>query len=573
MATSAREQHYGPLPHEDLEEDNFYLDLLQQVTHYPDDYHHEPSTTVNTSLHIQDNPPLSPMDDALPSSIAEFPLSERHLSLGVSHYNQDLLEGGFFTEGPSSPSLLPPPPREHLCDDRNLFLTTVALGSSPEFPLSPYDQGSSQSPEVGLIPESYRITGPTSWPSPPNLDIFSYIPISDNAYHEAIGTFNPGLIQASVAAMESPMDFNAATVYTDEQVDGRLTYPMTSHQPLRGYVDCFAWMSTNDHGPSLPYSLNQHEASSPNFQSTAQLFPEAGPQPPQQGQAHPTKYLPSVWGIRMVLRTKIYVRQAPEATPSGSYNRLVTSTAWRLARRATSRVIFGYTHIHGHQVREIHLRWRTAHVWYNDGLTSPPPTSLPKSQDFLYYYVWLLNLFTFEMRGIAAPSAWVTWVLVNLALGKPWKSELAEAGITWAGDRNVWCSENVGVAGRRPEYLLGTWQPESASRIVRLPRELEVRIELHRGPKKPLRQVRTGPKEVGILGGDRGVKETGAKEVGDRGRGASGTTARITRGLSSMLRRAHDCHDPWATWRTSHTKTGNNTDTYMCSTLRLWVPS
>ncbi|KAH9031187.1 hypothetical protein EDB84DRAFT_176514 [Lactarius hengduanensis] len=299
MVTNAEgEEHCGPLPHEGLDEDDLYLKFLQQVTHYPDDYHHEPSATVNTSLRIQDNPPLSRMDDPPPSSIAGFPLSERHLSLSLSHYHQDLLEGDFFTEGPSP---LPPPLREYFCDDRDLLLTTAAMGSSPEFPLSPSDQnsflwgppqppvdqnrqcfhpsipqGSPQSPEVNLIPESCRIMGPTSWLSPPpDLNILPCSPISDKAYHEAIGAFNSGLIQASVAAIqESPMDSSAATVYTDERVDadGRLTYPMTSHQALWGYVDGFAWMSTNDHGSSLPYSLHQNEeAASPNFQSAVQV--------------------------------------------------------------------------------------------------------------------------------------------------------------------------------------------------------------------------------------------------------------------------------------------------------------
>ncbi|KAH9024144.1 hypothetical protein EDB85DRAFT_2292646 [Lactarius pseudohatsudake] len=225
MATNAEgEQHCGPLSHEGLDEDDFYLDFLQQVTHYPDDYHHEPSAAVNTLPHVQHIPPLSRVGDAPLSSIVEFPLVEQRLSLGLSHY-QDLLEGAFFTEGSS----LPPPLRETVCDDRDLFWTMVALGYSPEFPLSAYDQHAfswdapqpplldqsgqvyhlpipqepPQSPGANPVLESCRITGPTSEPSlSQNLNIFPCGPISEKAYHDAMGAYQSGLIQASTTTIQ-----------------------------------------------------------------------------------------------------------------------------------------------------------------------------------------------------------------------------------------------------------------------------------------------------------------------------------------------------------------------------------
>ncbi|KAH9171136.1 hypothetical protein EDB89DRAFT_2071044 [Lactarius sanguifluus] len=292
MATNAEgEQHCGLLSHEGLDEDDFYLDFLQQVTHYPDDYHHEPSGAVNTLPHVQHNSPLSPVGDPPRSALAEFPLVEQRLSLGLSHYPQDTLEGALFTEGPSQPPLLP----ETFCDDRDLFLTMAALGYSPEFPLFAHDlhtfswgapqpplldqsgqlchlsvpQDPPQSPKANAILESCRITDPSSGPSPSqNLNIFPCGPISKIAYHEATRAYHSGSIQASTAAIqESPVDSSAATIHIDEG----LMYSKTFPQALWGYVDAFPGMSTNDHGPSLPYTVHQNEeAASPNFQSALQ---------------------------------------------------------------------------------------------------------------------------------------------------------------------------------------------------------------------------------------------------------------------------------------------------------------
>ncbi|KAH9032394.1 hypothetical protein EDB83DRAFT_2652267 [Lactarius deliciosus] len=240
MATNGEgEQHCGPLSHEGLDEDDFYLDFLQQVTHYPDDYHHEPSAAVNTFPHAQDNQPLSRVGDAPPSALAEFPLVEQRLSLGLSRYPQDMLEGAFVTKGPSPPS----PLRD---DDRDLFLTMAALGCSAEFPSSAYDQHAfswgapqpplldqsgqlchlsipqdpPQSPKVNAILESCRITDPSSGPSPSqNLYIFPCGPISEKAYDEVMGAYHSGSIQTSMAAIqESPVDSSGAAIHIDESL-------------------------------------------------------------------------------------------------------------------------------------------------------------------------------------------------------------------------------------------------------------------------------------------------------------------------------------------------------------------
>ncbi|KAH8991495.1 hypothetical protein EDB92DRAFT_660417 [Lactarius akahatsu] len=290
MAPNAEgEQYCGPLSHDGLDDDDFYLDFLQQVTHYPDDYHHGPSATVNALPHVQDIPPLSRVGDAPLSSIVEFPFVEQRLSLGLSH-SQDLLEGAFFTEG-SSP---PPSLRETVCDDRDLFWTMMALGYSPEFPLSAYDQHAfswdapqppldqsgqvchlpipqeaPQSPGADPVLESCRITGLTSEPSlSQNLNIFPCGPISETGYHDAMGADHSGLIQASTTTIqESPVDTSAATIHINE----RLMYPTTSPQALWGYVDGFPGISTNDHGSTIPYTVHQNEeAASPNFQSALQ---------------------------------------------------------------------------------------------------------------------------------------------------------------------------------------------------------------------------------------------------------------------------------------------------------------
>ncbi|KAI9436358.1 hypothetical protein H4582DRAFT_470019 [Lactarius indigo] len=298
MATNAggAQQCCAPLTYEGLDEDDVYLNFLQQVTHYPDDYYHEPPAAVNAlSLsRIQDNLPLSCVDDASLSDVAEFSLGGGGLVLGLSHYHQDLTEEAFFTEGPSPPL----PPLKSFCDDRDLLLTMAELGSSPEFPPYPYDeyasswnspqppidqncqlfhppilQGSPQSPIANLTSESCHTSGLSP---PPNLDIFPRSPISEKAYHEAMGACNSGLIRFDMAAIQgSPMDSGAArpaTVYTDEQAGERLTYPATSCQALWGYVDGFAGISTNDHGSSLPYSLHRNvEAASPSSQSALQV--------------------------------------------------------------------------------------------------------------------------------------------------------------------------------------------------------------------------------------------------------------------------------------------------------------
>ncbi|KAI9454306.1 hypothetical protein BJY52DRAFT_1392353 [Lactarius psammicola] len=291
MAADAEgEQHYGPRSHIGPDDDDFYLNFLRQVTHFPDDYHHGPSAAVNTFPPIQDSLPLScPLDP-----IAELPIFERRLSLGLSRYHQDLLEGAHFAKGPS-----PHYPLKPFCNADDLLLTTMALGPSAElslfaddqhgfswgppqaplldqsnqlyhlsFPVFP--QESPQSSGANLTPESGGITGPTSEPSSlPNLDIFPCSPVSERVYQEAERVCNSGLFQASMAAIqESPIDPTTANVHINE---GSMYPPATSHQALCGYVDGFAGMSMNGHGSSLPYSGHQiEETASPNFQSAIQ---------------------------------------------------------------------------------------------------------------------------------------------------------------------------------------------------------------------------------------------------------------------------------------------------------------
>jgi hypothetical protein len=123
-------EYYGPHPHQGLDDDSVYLNLLQEVTYYPNDYHHGPSATVNTISPIDENPLPSRVDSG---ALAESPDFEPRLSQGVFHNCQDLLvEGVFSTAGPS-----PPPPLKPIRDDHDPLLTMLPPGSSPELPLYP----------------------------------------------------------------------------------------------------------------------------------------------------------------------------------------------------------------------------------------------------------------------------------------------------------------------------------------------------------------------------------------------------------------------------------------------------
>jgi hypothetical protein len=127
-------EHYGPHPHQGLDDDGVYLNLLQEVTHYPNDYHHGPSATVNTIGPIDEKPVPSHVDNG---ALAETPDFEPRLSQGLFHNCQDLLvEGVFSTAGPS-----PPPPLRPIHDDHDLLLTMLPLGSSPELPLHVFTTG------------------------------------------------------------------------------------------------------------------------------------------------------------------------------------------------------------------------------------------------------------------------------------------------------------------------------------------------------------------------------------------------------------------------------------------------
>jgi hypothetical protein len=127
MATQypAAEQHPGLRHHEGLDDDGSYSKLLHDVTHYPKDYYHGPSDTVNTLTPLQNSPLLclGPL-----SALAGSPLLELSLPLGLSLHDQDLP-----VEKPSFPERSSPlPPSKPLRDVHGPVLTTMALRSSPE---------------------------------------------------------------------------------------------------------------------------------------------------------------------------------------------------------------------------------------------------------------------------------------------------------------------------------------------------------------------------------------------------------------------------------------------------------
>ncbi len=41
MTVNAEGEQHGPRPNEGLDDDDFYLKFLRQVTHHPEDYHHD----------------------------------------------------------------------------------------------------------------------------------------------------------------------------------------------------------------------------------------------------------------------------------------------------------------------------------------------------------------------------------------------------------------------------------------------------------------------------------------------------------------------------------------------------
>lgn len=123
---SEGEQHCGPHPDEGLDDDDFYLNFLREVTHYPDDYHHGPSTAVNMLSPIQGNSLIYRVDDGPLITLTESPDFESRSSLGLSHNHQHLLvELVSFAEWPP-----PPPPLKLFRDVHDPLLTTVA----PESP-------------------------------------------------------------------------------------------------------------------------------------------------------------------------------------------------------------------------------------------------------------------------------------------------------------------------------------------------------------------------------------------------------------------------------------------------------
>jgi hypothetical protein len=123
---SEGERYCGPHPHQGLYDDSVYLNFLQEVTHYPNDRGHGPSATVNTLSPVDENPLPSRVDSGPLSSLAEPPDLNSSLHLFDDH--QDLLvEGTFFTKGPSSP-----PSMKRFRGVHEPLLTMVSLGSSPE---------------------------------------------------------------------------------------------------------------------------------------------------------------------------------------------------------------------------------------------------------------------------------------------------------------------------------------------------------------------------------------------------------------------------------------------------------
>ena len=122
------EQDCGLHSHRSFDDDGVYPNILQEFTHFPDDYDRDPSATVNMLSLIDENLPSSRMDNVPLNALPE-PLDlEPHLTLGLLN-NQDVLVNGA-TEGPS-----PPPPMKPFGDVYDSLSTMVSLGSSPEPPL------------------------------------------------------------------------------------------------------------------------------------------------------------------------------------------------------------------------------------------------------------------------------------------------------------------------------------------------------------------------------------------------------------------------------------------------------
>lgn len=111
------ERHCDPDPHGSFDDDDPYLNLLRQVTHYPNDYHHGRSAAVDTFSPIQDSPPSFRMDDGSSVALTEIPDC---LSLDLSCNLQDLPEGPIFTSG-----LLHPSPRTPSYDAQDEYLESV----------------------------------------------------------------------------------------------------------------------------------------------------------------------------------------------------------------------------------------------------------------------------------------------------------------------------------------------------------------------------------------------------------------------------------------------------------------
>ena len=124
----AAEQHSGSCQHSGRDDDGSYFKLLHEVTHYPNDYDHGHSDTVNTLPSFRNSPTLSRLDIGPPSAHTGSPLLEPSLTLGPSLLDQDfLVERPSFTMGSS-----PLPPLKTLRNVYGPVLTTVAPEFSPE---------------------------------------------------------------------------------------------------------------------------------------------------------------------------------------------------------------------------------------------------------------------------------------------------------------------------------------------------------------------------------------------------------------------------------------------------------
>ena len=215
---------------------------------------------------------------------------------------------------------------------------TPLLHQSSQLGCPPLPQAPLHHARANLIPKSGTIAGPSSEPLPlPGLDAFPYRVITEEAHQDAKGTRNSEEMPVSMAVIQKPTMDYCPTV----QIYESPMYPTMSCQALMGY-NRFAEFSKSDRGASPLYSAHPNEeVPLPNLQSEVQashhvpvtsfiasskaasaneiretfwcndcgvgFAQRQRPKPPRVGQAHPTKYLPPVRDIRMVLCTKILV--------------------------------------------------------------------------------------------------------------------------------------------------------------------------------------------------------------------------------------------------------------------------